>query len=78
MYARPVLCLTAVGAKTAPDRHTLYLLAAAACLVVALTFLKRALAPIGVAVRVVAAALVVAVAVAAALAFLAAAAVAGP
>ncbi len=79
MYAAPLLSLLAVGAAARPSgRQSLYLLAAAICLVVALRFLKRALAPIGVVVQVVAAALVVAVAVAAALAFLAAAAVVGP
>jgi len=63
------------GAVRAPrDHRLLYLIVAALCLVAALRFLRRALAPIGVLVQVTAAAAMVGLAVGAALVFLTAAA----
>lgn len=63
-------------AQPANDLHrpaTLYLLGAAMCLVIALTYMKRALAPIGTLVQAVAAAAVVAFTISIALVLLAAA-----
>jgi hypothetical protein len=60
-----------------PGSAALYLVSAALCLVVALLFVRRALAPIGALVEAVVAAAMVALAIGAALVLLTAAALAG-
>jgi hypothetical protein len=78
---RPIEFLVAApggpAAQLVAARPLLYLVVAGVCLVLALRLMKRALAPIGLLVRPVAAAVLAALAIGTALAFLTAAAVSG-